>query len=140
MAVSDPIGDMLTRIRNGQRARMAAVTSPASGMRARVLDVLEKEGYIRGYLETQLRPGIGELTIELKYAEGEPVIREIKRVSKPGRRVQPRRSTSRAAAALARGRGRPHPPPHPPGTVPPPPPSPGPAGRLPPQPPPTARS
>ncbi len=87
MAVSDPVGDLLTRIRNGQRARMASVTSPASGLRARVLDVLEKEGYIRGYLETQLRPGVGELTIELKYAEGEPVIREIKRVSKPGRRV-----------------------------------------------------
>ena len=87
MALSDPIGDMLTRIRNGQRARMASVTSPASTFRTSVLDVLEKEGFIRGYLETQSRPGIGELTIELKYAEGQPVIREIKRVSTPGRRV-----------------------------------------------------
>ncbi len=90
MAVSDPIGDMLTRIRNGQRAQMATVTSPASGMRTRVLDVLQKEGYIRGYLETRLRPGIAELTIELKYAEGRPVIREITRVSTPGRRVYSR--------------------------------------------------
>ena len=87
MALSDPIGDMLTRIRNGQRARMASVTSPASTFRTSVLDVLEKEGFIRGYLETRSRPGIGELTIELKYAEGQPVIREIKRVSTPGRRV-----------------------------------------------------
>ncbi len=87
MALSDPIGDMLTRIRNGQRARMASVTSPASSFRSSVLDVLEKEGYIRGYLTTEARPGVGELTIELKYAEGEPVIREIKRVSTPGRRV-----------------------------------------------------
>ncbi len=87
MSMSDPVGDLLTRIRNGQRARMATVTSPASRMRARVLDVLEKEGYIRGYSEMEVRSGIGELTIELKYAEGKPVIREIKRVSSPGRRV-----------------------------------------------------
>ncbi len=90
MAVSDPVGDMLTRIRNGQQARMMKITSPASGLRTRVLDVLEKEGYIRGYLQTELRPGINELTIELKYAEGEPVIKEIQRVSTPGRRVYSR--------------------------------------------------
>ena len=87
MALSDPLGDMLTRIRNGQRARMASVTSPSSTFRTSVLDVLEKEGFIRGYLQTESRPGIGEITIELKYAEGQPVIREIKRVSTPGRRV-----------------------------------------------------
>lgn len=87
MAMSDPLGDMLTRIRNGQRARMSAVTSPASSMRARVLDVLQREGYIRGYSEIEHRKGVHELTIELKYHEGEPVIREIHRVSKPGRRV-----------------------------------------------------
>ncbi len=90
MAINDPVGDMLTRIRNGQRARMSSVTSPASGMRTRVLDVLEKEGYIRGYLETRLRPGIAELTIELKYSEGRPVIREITRVSTPGCRIYSR--------------------------------------------------
>ncbi len=87
MAMSDPIGDMLTRIRNGQRAKKSAVTSPASRMRARVLDVLAREGFIRGYESYEVRPGISEVRIELKYHEGEPVIREINRVSRPGRRV-----------------------------------------------------
>lgn len=87
MAMSDPLGDMLTRIRNGQRARFSAVRAPASKMRSNVLDVLQREGYIRGYNQQELRPGISELEIELKYAEGEPVIREIARVSTPGRRV-----------------------------------------------------
>jgi len=87
MAMSDPLGDLLTRIRNGQQARMNKVTAPQSKFRARVLDVLEREGYIRGYSEAELHPGIRELTIELKYHGGEPVIREIRRVSKPGRRV-----------------------------------------------------
>jgi small subunit ribosomal protein S8 len=85
--MSDPIGDMLTRIRNGQRARKNAITAPASKMRARVLDVLEREGFIRGYDQYEVRPGISEMRIELKYHEGEPVIREINRVSRPGRRV-----------------------------------------------------
>lgn len=87
MAMSDPLGDMLTRIRNGQRAQFSSVRAPASKMRSNVLDVLQREGYIRGYNQQELRPGISELEIELKYAEGEPVIREIARVSTPGRRV-----------------------------------------------------
>ncbi|HRK94880.1 MAG TPA: 30S ribosomal protein S8 [Rhodospirillales bacterium] len=87
MSMTDPLGDMLTRIRNGQTAKKNAVTSPASKLRACVLDVLQREGFIRGYSEVELRPGIRELRIELKYHEGQPVIREISRVSKPGRRV-----------------------------------------------------
>ncbi len=85
--MTDPIGDMLTRIRNGQRARKAQVNSPASKLRARLLDVLQREGYIRGYTRFEMDTGKPELQIELKYHEGEPVIREISRVSKPGRRV-----------------------------------------------------
>jgi len=78
---------MLTRIRNGQRAHKALVNSPASKLRARLLDVLQREGYIRGYTQLEMDAGKAELSIELKYHEGEPVIREISRVSKPGRRV-----------------------------------------------------
>ena len=87
MTMSDPLGDMLTRIRNGQQARQAVVAAPASNLRANVLDVLRREGYIRGFASEQLRPGINQLKIELKYVDGEPVIREIARVSKPGRRI-----------------------------------------------------
>lgn len=87
MAMTDPLGDMLTRIRNGQRARKSAITAPASKLRARVLDVLQREGFIRGYAEYEVGPGINEVRIELKYHEGDPVIREISRVSTPGRRV-----------------------------------------------------
>ncbi len=87
MAMTDPLGDMLTRIRNGQTAKKNAVVSPASKLRSCVLDVLQREGFIRGYAESEVRPGIRELRIELKYHEGQPVIREISRVSKPGRRV-----------------------------------------------------
>ncbi len=87
MALSDPLGDMLTRIRNGQHARMSAVQSPASKLRANVLEVLKWEGYIRGYSQEELRPGVAQLKIELKYHEGEPVIKKIARVSTPGRRV-----------------------------------------------------
>jgi small subunit ribosomal protein S8 len=87
MALSDPLGDMLTRIRNGQQARKNAIHSPASRLRANVLEVLQKEGFIRGYSRMDLDGGKAELTIELKYFEGQPVIREIKRVSTPGRRV-----------------------------------------------------
>ena len=87
MAMTDPLGDMLTRIRNGQQAKFSSVRAPASKIRSNVLDVLQREGYIRGYNKHELRPGIAELEIELKYAEGEPAIREIARVSKPGRRV-----------------------------------------------------
>ena len=82
MSLSDPLGDMLTRIRNGQHAGHSAVRSPLSKLRQNVLEVLQREGYIRGYSATD-----AELNIELKYFEGEPVIKEIARVSKPGRRV-----------------------------------------------------
>jgi len=87
MSMSDPLGDMLTRIRNGQRANKSVITVPASKLRSNVLDVLQREGYIRGYSWAEVRNGIAELTVELKYSEGQPVIREISRVSKPGRRV-----------------------------------------------------
>lgn len=87
MALSDPVGDMLTRIRNGQAARLDSVTMPASRLRANVLDVLQREGYIRGYLEEEVRGGIREIRVELKYDNGKPVIREVHRVSKPGRRI-----------------------------------------------------
>ena len=86
MSMNDPLGDMLTRIRNAQMRGMSKVTSPASKLRARVLDVLTDEGYIRGYAEIE-KSGHKTLEIELKYYEGQPVISEIKRVSKPGRRV-----------------------------------------------------
>ena len=87
MSMTDPLGDMLTRIRNGQRAHKDQVSSPASKLRSNVLDVLKREGYIRDYSQRELRPGISEINIQLKYYEGEPVIREISRVSKPGRRI-----------------------------------------------------
>jgi small subunit ribosomal protein S8 len=87
MAMSDALGDMLTRIRNGQAAGAGNVTCPASKLRKSVLEVLQREGYIRGFSWAELRAGIPEFTIELKYDENKPVIREIHRVSKPGRRV-----------------------------------------------------
>ena len=87
MAMSDPLGDMLTRIRNGQRAGDSAVSAPGSRLRANVLDVLKREGYIRDFSTKEVRPGISEIEIQLKYADGQPVIREISRISKPGRRV-----------------------------------------------------
>lgn len=86
MSLSDPIGDLLTRIRNGQMARHGAVTSPNSKKRRAILDVLKKEGFIRGYSETQVRQGISELRVELKYYDGQPVIRELRRISRPGLR------------------------------------------------------
>ncbi|MCH7628454.1 MULTISPECIES: 30S ribosomal protein S8 [Novosphingobium] len=86
MALTDPLGDMLTRIRNGQRAKKDSVISPASKLRAHVLEVLQREGYIRGFSEdtTGDHP---QLRIELKYFEGQPAIKHVARVSKPGRRV-----------------------------------------------------
>ena len=86
MALTDPLGDMLTRIRNGQRAKKDSVLSPASNLRANVLEVLQREGYIRGYSEDNSGPHKA-LRIELKYFEGEPAIKHVARVSKPGRRV-----------------------------------------------------
>ena len=86
MAMTDPLGDMLTRIRNGQQARKDSILTPASKLRVRVLDVLQREGYIRGYSEEELSGQKG-LRIELKYFEGQPAIQHLARVSKPGRRV-----------------------------------------------------
>ena len=87
MNISDPLGDLLTRIRNAQMRGMTKVVSPASKLRLRVLDVLQSEGYIRGYERTTSVEGHPELEIQLKYASGEPAIRELKRISTPGRRV-----------------------------------------------------
>ena len=87
MPMTDPIGDLLTRIRNAQTRGRTSVKTPASSLRKRVLDVLQAEGYIRGYSQAEFATGKNEFEIELKYSEGEPVIREIQRVSKPGRRV-----------------------------------------------------
>jgi small subunit ribosomal protein S8 len=87
MAINDPIGDMLTRIRNGQMRRRATVGSPASRLRESVLAVLKREGYIRDYHREAGKGGRTALVIELKYHEGRPVIRHVHRVSRPGRRV-----------------------------------------------------
>ena len=87
MSMSDPLGDMLTRIRNAQRARHRSAWRRRRKLRANVLDVLKREGFIRGFAAEELRPGVAQLRIELKYDEGEPVIKEITRISKPGRRV-----------------------------------------------------
>ena len=87
MSLSDPIGDMLTRIRNAQLRRRDVVTTPASTLRGRVLDVLKSEGYIRGYSESKMENGVAQFDIELKYSDNQPVIRTIERVSRPGRRV-----------------------------------------------------
>jgi len=87
MAINDPVGDLLTRIRNAQLRRKTSVSSPGSRLRAHVLDVLKDEGYIRGYSVTEYGNGRTDFEIELKYFDGHPVIREINRVSKPGRRV-----------------------------------------------------
>ena len=86
MPMTDPLGDMLTRIRNGQQARKDSVLTPASKLRANVLEVLQREGYIRGYSEETLGGQKG-LRIELKYFEGQPAIQHLARISKPGRRV-----------------------------------------------------
>ena len=85
--ITDPIGDLLTRLRNGQLRGLAKIKSPNSRLRASLLDVLQQEGFIRGYAEVEFKTGRRELEIELKYHEGQPVIRELRRVSTPGRRV-----------------------------------------------------
>ena len=87
MSMSDTLGDMLTRIRNGQTTNKKVVDAPASRFRKNVLEVLKREGFIRNFEEKEMRPGINFFEIELKYYNGKPVITEIKRVSKPGRRV-----------------------------------------------------
>jgi small subunit ribosomal protein S8 len=87
MAINDPVGDMLTRIRNAQLRGQSKVSTPASKLRKNVLEVLASEGYIRGYAEVTLAQSKPEFEIELKYFDGKPVIKEIRRVSTPGRRV-----------------------------------------------------
>ena len=87
MALIDPLGDMIARIHNAQMRNKSKVSTPGSKLRARVLEVLKSEGYIRGYATVEHKDGRNELEIELKYFDGAPVIREISRVSKPGRRV-----------------------------------------------------
>ena len=101
MPMTDPLGDMLTRIRNGQQARKDSILTPASKLRANVLDVLQREGYIRGYAEEELAGQTG-LRIELKYFEGQPAIQHLARVSKPGRRVY---SASRELPRIRNGLG-----------------------------------
>ena len=86
MPINDPLGDLLSRIRNAQMRNKSKVSSPNSKLRESVLEVLKSEGYIRGYAVVE-RDGRAEIEIELKYFDGEPVIREIERISKPGRRV-----------------------------------------------------
>jgi small subunit ribosomal protein S8 len=86
MSMNDPLGDLLARIRNAQMRSKSKVTSPGSKLRESVLEVLKSEGYIRGYAVVE-RDGRSELEVELKYFDGEPVIRELERISKPGRRV-----------------------------------------------------
>ena len=87
MAMNDPLGDMLTRIRNAQLRRRPKVSTPGSKLRQRVLDVLAEEGYIRGYTTVEQKGNLPVFEIELKYFNGQPAIKEIKRISKPGRRV-----------------------------------------------------
>jgi small subunit ribosomal protein S8 len=87
MALNDPVGDLITRIRNAQMRNKSKVSTPGSKLRGRLLDVLKSEGYIRGYTTVEHKDGRSEFEIELKYFDGVPVIREIERVSKPGRRV-----------------------------------------------------
>jgi small subunit ribosomal protein S8 len=102
MTISDPLGDMLTRIRNAQLRRQPKTSTPASKLRERVLEVLKDEGYIRGYARVDYDSGKSEFEIDLKYFDGEPVIREIRRVSTPGRRVY---SSVRDLPVIANGLG-----------------------------------
>lgn len=87
MSYNDPIGDLFTRIRNAQIAKHETTLAPASKLRARILDVLQDEGFIRGYSETTSDAGHKQLKIELKYFEGEAAIKTLKRISTPGRRI-----------------------------------------------------
>ena len=111
MSMTDPLGDLLTRIRNAQMRKKNKVSSPTSRLRAGVLDVLKTEGYIRGYASVEHKDGRSEFEIELKYFDGAPVIREIERISKPGRRVYvsvkalPRVNTGLGVAILSTPKG-----------------------------------
>ncbi len=102
MTMTDPLGDMLTRIRNAQMRSKAKVATPASKLRGRVLDVLQEEGFIRGYSQIEYQSGKSEFEIELKYYDGKPVIKELQRVSTPGRRVY---SSVRDLPTVANGLG-----------------------------------
>lgn len=102
MTMTDPLGDMLTRIRNAQMRAKSKVSTPASKLRGRVLDVLQEEGYIRGYAQIEYNNGQSEFEIELKYFDGEPVIKDLRRVSTPGRRVY---SSVRDLPTVANGLG-----------------------------------
>ena len=102
MTMSDPLGDMLTRIRNAQERKNSKVSTPGSRLRKDVLDVLQSEGYIRGYSTVDFDNGRSEFEIELKYYDGQPVIRDIKRISKPGRRVY---ASVKAIPRVANGLG-----------------------------------
>ena len=102
MTMTDPLGDMLTRIRNAQMRQKSSVSTPASKLRGRVLDVLQEEGYIRGYAMVDYDGGTSEYEIELKYFDGQPVIKNLQRVSKPGRRVY---SSVRSLPTIANGLG-----------------------------------
>ncbi len=102
MTMTDPLGDMLTRIRNAQMRKSNKVSTPGSSLRRNVLDVLQSEGYIRGYSTVDFDNGRSEFEIELKYFDGQPVIREIERVSKPGRRVY---ASVKAIPRVANGLG-----------------------------------
>lgn len=102
MTMTDPLGDMLTRIRNAQLRNMNKVATPASNLRRRVLDVLQEEGFIRGYAHVEYDGGKSEFEIELKYFDGEPVIKHLQRVSTPGRRVY---SSVRNLPTVANGLG-----------------------------------
>jgi small subunit ribosomal protein S8 len=102
MSINDPLGDMLARIRNAQMRYKTKVTTPASSLREHVLDVLVEEGYIRGYARVDYEGGRSEFEIELKYFDGEPVIKEIRRISTPGRRVY---SSVRDLPTVANGLG-----------------------------------
>jgi small subunit ribosomal protein S8 len=102
MSINDPLGDMLARIRNALLRHKTSVTTPTSKLRQHVLDVLQEEGYIRGYTQVEYGNGHSEFEIELKYFDGEPVIKDIKRVSTPGRRVY---SSVRDLPTVANGLG-----------------------------------
>jgi small subunit ribosomal protein S8 len=102
MSINDPLGDMLARIRNALMRHKTSVTTPTSKLREHVLDVLQEEGYIRGYTKVEYGNGHSEFEIELKYFDGQPVIKEIKRVSTPGRRVY---SSVRDLPTVANGLG-----------------------------------
>ena len=87
MTMSDPLADMIARIRNGQKAKKPQVSVPAAKLHTAVLGVLKEEGYIRGFADKEIRKGVRETVVDLRYHEGQPAIREIKRISSPGRRV-----------------------------------------------------